>query len=183
MRHNEQREQRRYDDARQDDQYAQQITDYYGKPQNDTQLNNNYIEPGTPDLGIEEWTRDSVIGNYGSITQRKILWCVEEIRILEMMIRDARMNGDLDFIDNFAQPLIRFNISEKAALENTSRNIGGYGGQLSRSNFSYIQQDRFNTDATQQQKNPGLLGKLKLPRFGGGGGMESEAGRMGWSGV
>jgi len=182
MRREEQRSQRRYEDAKEDDDSARQIADYYGKPQSDTQLNNNYIEPGTPDLGIGEWTRDSVIGNYGLITQRKILWCVEEIRILEMMIRDAMISGDQDFIDNFAQPLIRFNISEKASLENTSRNIGGYGGQLSRSNFSYIQQDRFNTDATQQQKSPGILGKLKLPRFGGGG--ESPlSGGQGWSGV
>ena len=181
MRRIEQREQRRSDDVKQDNEYAQQINDYYGKPQNDTQLNNNYIEPGTPALGIEEWTRDSVISNYGDKTQHKILWCVEELRILEMMALDAREKGDDDLILNFCDPLIRFNISEKASLENTSRNIGGYGGQLSRSNFSYVQQDRFNRDSQEQPKSQGLLGKLKLPRFGGGGGAEQEAGRMGWS--
>jgi len=183
MRHEEQRSQRRYEDSKEDDDSARQIADYYGKPQSDTQLNNNYIEPGTADLELSEWTRDSIISSYGLPTQHKIRWCIEEMRILEMMAQDAQAKGDEDMIANFCRPLIRFNISEKSGEEITSGNLGGYRGQLSRSNFSYVQQDRYNRDAIATgQQNGGLLGKLKLPRFGGGGG-GGETEKMGWSGV
>jgi hypothetical protein len=100
------------------------------------------------------------------------------------MLQDAREKGDTDMIANFCLPLIRFNISEKSGEEITSGNLGGYRGQLSRSNFSYVQQDRYNRDSMQSQQNEGLLGKLKLPRFGGGGGGSNElAGGTGWSGM
>ena len=171
---------RREQEQREDDDTTKAISEYYSKPQTDTQLNNNYIEPGTPDLGIAEWTRDSIISNYGTPTQNKICWCVEELRILEMMELDAMEKSDIDLIENFCEPLIRFNISEKAALENTSRNLGGYGGQLSRSNFNYVQHDRYNRDQMQSQQKPGLFSGFKLPKLGGGSG-GGEQQRMGWS--
>ena len=173
---------RKEQELREDDDTAKTIADYYSKPQTDTQFNYLYVEPGAPSLDLGEWTRDGIISNYGERTQNKIMWCVEELRILEMMKLDAEEKEDYDLIVNFCEPLIRFNVSEKAALENTSRNIGGYGGQLSKSNFNYVQQDRRNIDSIQQQQKPGMFSGFKLPKVGGGGGENRMVG-TGWSSV
>jgi len=179
MRREEQVAERRFMDRREDDMLAAQVADYYSKPQTDTQLNNNYIEPDTENIKLNEWTRDSVISSYGPPTQHKIRWCIEEMRILEMMRQDAKEKGDYDMVKNFCNPLIRFNISEKSGEEITSGNLGGYRGQLSRSNFSYVQQDRFNQDAMGGEQKKGFFGKLSLPKFQHGwSGGESQ--QMGW---
>ena len=186
MRAEDLRMQRQYDSRREDDMVAQQVSDYYSKPQNDTQFNYLYVTPGAEDAGFKEWTRDSILSNYTRSTLNKIGWCVEELRILEMMSLDAIEKGDTDFIENFAKPLIRFNTSEKFALENGNRNIDGYGGQLSRSTFNNIQQFRYSEDFARQQAGGGLFGKLKMPKFGGGGGGGGWGNgnqQMGWSGV
>ena len=177
----EEQAQRRAVNSQEDAALAQQVSDFYQRPQNDTQFNWLYVTPGAPDLGFPEWTRDSILSNYTRQTLNKIGWCVEELRILEMMILDAKANGDEDLVKNFAQPLFRFNMSEKLMLENGNRNIDGYAGQLSRSNFNNIQQFRYSEDFMRQNQDKGLFGKLKMPKFGGSGGGNQQ--QFGWSGM
>jgi len=179
----EKRAMRRDSRKQEDDLAVQAEIDYYDKPQTEIQLNSLYLtpeSPHTPDKGtFPEWTRDSILSNYTTPVLKKIGWCVEEIRILEMMKADALRNNDKELVRDFCDPLIRFNMSEKYALENGHRNIDGYAGQLSRSTFNNIQQFRYSEDYERQGRGGGFLGKLKLPKFGrgwSGGGGE----RVGW---
>ena len=179
-------EQRQSDVAEDDGQVQEMLQKYYEKPQTEIQFDYLYVTPGAPEVGFAEWTRDSILSNYTYVTQRKINWCVEEIRILEMMKKDATLSGDIEIIANFIDPLIRFNTSEKFALENTSRNIDGFNAQTSRSQFNMIQQFRYSEDV-ERQKQKGILGGWKLPKmgagrgggYGGGGGGEN----YGWSSI
>lgn len=150
-----------------DDPVQSALEKYYQQPQNEIQFDYLYVTPGAPEAGFSEWTRDSILSNYNANVQTKIGWCVEEIRILEMMKADAIKRGDAKLIDEFITPLIRFNTSEKFSLENTSRNIGGYNAQISRSQFNMIQQMQYNENVERQKKN-GMLSGFKLPRIGGG---------------
>ena len=174
-------QEKRAESAAEDDAQMQQtVQEYYNKPQNEIQFDYLYVTPGAPEVGFMEWTRDSILSNYTQVTQRKIGWCVEEIRILEMMKKDAEIQKDDELIKNFIEPLIRFNTSEKFALENTSRNIDGFNAQTSRSQFNMIQQFRYNEDFERKQQQ-GLFGGLKLPKLGGGGrGGGSSMPSYGW---
>lgn len=167
--------------AEDDGQVQELMQDYYSKPQNEIQFDYLYVTPGAPDAGFDEWTRDSILSNYGDNTLRKIGWCIEEIRILEMMKADALSVRDMELINEFIDPLIRFNKSEKFTLENTSRNLHGYNAQISRSHFNMIQQLRYNEESMRQQ-NQGLFAGFKLPKMGGGGrGRGAES--FGWDAI
>ena len=149
------------------EQIEESLKDYYNKPQNDIQFDYLYIMPGAHEAGFNEWTRDSILSNYGSVIQQKIGWCVEEIRILEMMKADAILKNDRELIFGFIDPLIRFSMGEKFSLENTSRNLSGYNAQISRSNFSMIQQLNYNEEKQSQEKK-GMFSNFKMPKLGGG---------------
>jgi len=172
--------------ALQEDEAAVQevIEEHYSKPQTEVQFDYLYVTPGAPEVGFKEWTRDSILSNYTHTTQKKITWCVEIIRICEMMKSDALIKNDHELINNFIDPLIRFNTGEKFALENTNRNIDGFNAQTSRSQFNMIQQFRYSEDVDRQKQN-GILSGFKMPKFGGGGGSrggDSMPG-YGWSSI
>ena len=186
MLHNEELQGKRQEYAAEDDGKVQEmIADYYSKPQNEIQFDYLYITPGAPEVGFMEWTRDSILSNYTYGTQKKIIWCIEEIRILEMMKADAQVANDTSLIAEFIDPLIRFNTSEKFGLENTSRNIDGFNAQTSRSQFNMIQQFRYSEDVERQQPK-GIMAGFKMPRIGGGGGSPGRGSGMpgyGWDTV
>ena len=178
--HKEQLQMKREGYASEDDSQVQEmLQDYYRKPQTEIQFDYLYVTPGAPEVGFHEWTRDSILSNYTYVTQKKINWCVEEIRILEMMKKDAEKEGDNELIKNFIEPLIRFNTSEKFSMENTSRNIDGFNAQTSRSQFNMIQQFRYSEDV-ERQKQQGMFSGFKMPKFKGGGGGGQQEG-YGWS--
>lgn len=144
--------------------------DYYSKPQMETHLNYLYVTPAVAELKenpFTEWTRDSILSNYSFHTMKKIMCCIEEIRILEMMRTDAEAKGDYELINQFINPMIRFNMGEKFGLENCHRNIGGYAGQLSRSSFTKIEEIRSGETVEQHHfiNNNNSSPPLKLPSF------------------
>lgn len=174
----EYRAQRQAQHAKEDDIMAQEaIKDYYSKPQDSFQFDYLYITPGAPNRNFNEWTRDSILSNYDRKVQRKITLCVDQLRVLEIMRADAKRNNDTSLILQFIKPLQRFIESEKAALENTSRNIDGFNAQTSRSQFNTIQQFRYNEEMERQARNKGLLSGLRLPKA------PSSGQRFGWDDV
>lgn len=174
----EARGERQANAAKEDDEMANQaVENYYNKPQDDTQFNALYITPDAPTRDFPEWTRDSILSNYDHRVQRKISLCVDQLRVLEMMNADAKRKNDVTLINQFILPLNRFIESEKAAFENTSRNIDGFNAQTSRSQFNTIQQFRYNEELERQASKSGLLSGFKLPRA------PSSGQRYGWDGL